>query len=104
MEQAGLCGAKGEYFQSARIDDLSMAFAGLEALLATASEDCADTRMLAVFDNEETGSGTKQSGVAGGSQYNGEGVCKSRRHTRRIFPQCGQYIHDIGRRCPCMAS
>ncbi len=60
MEQAGLCGAKGEYFQSARIDDLSMAFAGLEALLATASEDCADTRMLAVFDNEETGSGTKQ--------------------------------------------
>ncbi|MDE6227444.1 MAG: M18 family aminopeptidase [Muribaculaceae bacterium] len=59
LEPAGVCGAKGEYFQSARIDDLSMAFAGLEALLAGA-ESTPDTRVLAVFDNEETGSGTKQ--------------------------------------------
>ncbi|MDE6754562.1 MAG: M18 family aminopeptidase [Muribaculaceae bacterium] len=60
LEPAGICGAEGEYFQSARIDDLSMAFAGLEALLAAADKPAKDTRVLAVFDNEETGSGTKQ--------------------------------------------
>lgn len=59
LEPAGLAGASGEYFQSARIDDLSMAFAGLEAML-NAPEKTDSTRVLAVFDNEETGSGTKQ--------------------------------------------
>ena len=58
-EPAGVVGAAEEYFQSARIDDLSMAFAGLEALLAT-TETSKATRVLAIFDNEETGSGTKQ--------------------------------------------
>ncbi|MBD5340042.1 MAG: M18 family aminopeptidase [Bacteroides sp.] len=58
-EPAGVVGATEEYFQSARIDDLSMAFAGLEALLATTEKSNA-TRVLAIFDNEETGSGTKQ--------------------------------------------
>ena len=64
LEPAATAGNDNEYFQSARIDDLSMAFAGLEALLATANEPCADTRILAVFDNEETGSGTKQGAMA----------------------------------------
>lgn len=59
-EPASLIGMNEQYFQSARIDDLSMAFASLEALLATASTPCASTRVMAVFDNEETGSGTKQ--------------------------------------------
>lgn len=50
----------GQYFQSARIDDLSMAYAGLEAMLDMCDETCGATRVLAIFDNEETGSGTKQ--------------------------------------------
>ena len=60
FEKASLVGMKNEYFQSARIDDLSMAFAGLEAFLGTAASPAQATRVLAVFDNEETGSGTKQ--------------------------------------------
>ena len=60
LEEAELVGANLEYFQSARIDDLSMAFAGLEALVAECDSDCEATRILALFDNEETGSGTKQ--------------------------------------------
>lgn len=60
FEKASLVGMKNEYFQSARIDDLSMAFAGLEAFLGTAASTAQATRVLAVFDNEETGSGTKQ--------------------------------------------
>ncbi len=59
-EPASIVGAEGQYFQSARIDDLSMAFAGLEALLAECGNECEATRVLAIFDNEETGSGTKQ--------------------------------------------
>lgn len=55
-------GLHGEYFQSGRIDDLSMAFASLEALLAIDGYDTPPeaTCVMAVFDNEETGSGTKQ--------------------------------------------
>ncbi len=52
-------GAFGDFITSGRIDDLSMAHAALEALLA-APADCPDTRVMAIFDNEETGSGTKQ--------------------------------------------
>lgn len=60
FEKASLTGVNGEYFQSARIDDLSMAFAGLEALLCECDRPAESTRVLAIFDNEETGSGTKQ--------------------------------------------
>lgn len=60
LEPAATAGTDNEYFQSARIDDLSMAYAGLEALLNTADSATGYTRIVAVFDNEETGSGTKQ--------------------------------------------
>lgn len=60
FEKAGLVGVSNEYFQSGRIDDLSMAFAGLEALLSECDKPTPYTRVLAIFDNEETGSGTKQ--------------------------------------------
>ena len=60
LEPAATAGNDNEYFQSARIDDLSMAYAGLEALLNTADTATGYTRIVAVFDNEETGSGTKQ--------------------------------------------
>lgn len=59
-ELAALAGMNNEYIQSGRIDDLSMCFAGLEAMLASADKPAYYTRVLALFDNEETGSGTKQ--------------------------------------------
>lgn len=59
-EPADLCGLSNEFIQSARIDDLSMAYAGLEALLQVNNADADCVRILAVFDNEETGSSTKQ--------------------------------------------
>ena len=51
-------GAHNELISSGRLDDLSMCFAGLEALLASLPTDT--TQVLAIFDNEETGSQTKQ--------------------------------------------
>jgi len=61
-------GVHDELISSGRLDDLSMCFAGLEALLASSEEDSLSslphkpefTRVLAIFDNEETGSQTKQ--------------------------------------------
>ena len=55
---ACLVGMHDEFISSGRLDDLSMCYAGLEALLAAPQNDM--TQVLAIFDNEETGSGTKQ--------------------------------------------
>ncbi len=51
-------GVHDEFISSGRLDDLSMCYAGLDALLA--AEDSDTTQVLAIFDNEETGSQTKQ--------------------------------------------
>lgn len=63
-------GLNQEFISAGRLDDLSMVHAGLEALLAASplqgeSGGCS-TQVLAVFDNEETGSQTKQ---GAGSPY-----------------------------------
>ena len=67
----GACtvGLNQEFISAGRLDDLSMVHAGLEALLANNDGLAAAnvnarneeaTQVLAIFDNEETGSGTKQ--------------------------------------------
>ena len=56
---ACLTGMNEELVSSGRLDDLSMVHAALEALLS-ATGKCPQTRVMAIFDNEETGSGTKQ--------------------------------------------
>lgn len=59
-------GVHDEFISSGRLDDLSMVHAGLEALLAAGKKTAGGkyipetTQVLAVFDNEETGSQTKQ--------------------------------------------
>ena len=51
-------GLHGEFITSGRLDDLSMVHAAMTALLD--SDNMSMTRVMAIFDNEETGSGTKQ--------------------------------------------
>ena len=51
-------GVHNEFISSGRLDDLSMCWAGVEAMIASAPTDT--TQVLALFDNEETGSQTKQ--------------------------------------------
>lgn len=53
-------GAHNELISSGRLDDLSMCWAGVEALIASSPIAPDTTRVLAIFDNEETGSQTKQ--------------------------------------------
>ncbi|MBR4722912.1 MAG: M18 family aminopeptidase, partial [Muribaculaceae bacterium] len=51
-------GLHDEFITSGRLDDLSMVHAAMTALLESRSSMM--TRVMAIFDNEETGSGTKQ--------------------------------------------
>lgn len=53
-------GLNQEFVSAGRLDDLSMVHAGLSALVDTAGTTPQHTRILAIFDNEETGSMTKQ--------------------------------------------
>lgn len=53
-------GLNQEFISAGRLDDLSMAHAAMEALLQGADEVPATTRVMTIFDNEETGSQTKQ--------------------------------------------
>lgn len=55
---ACLVGVHNELISAGRLDDLSMVHAALEAMLASEPSD--ETQVMAIFDNEETGSGTKQ--------------------------------------------
>ena len=57
-QPATFVGVNDEFVCGGRIDDLSMAHAALTAFLEAKNETV--TRVLAIFDNEETGSGTKQ--------------------------------------------
>ncbi|MDE7397229.1 MAG: M18 family aminopeptidase [Muribaculum sp.] len=53
-------GINNEFISGGRLDDLSMVHAGASALLNAVDTPADNTRVLAIFDNEETGSGTKQ--------------------------------------------
>lgn len=55
---ACLVGLHDEFLTSGRLDDLSMVHAAMTALMET--DSTRQTRVMAIFDNEETGSGTKQ--------------------------------------------
>lgn len=57
-QKAQLVGFNKEFICSGRIDDLGMAHAAMCALLS--SDNPQVTKIMAIFDNEETGSGTKQ--------------------------------------------
>ncbi len=53
-------GLNNEFISAGRLDDLSMVHAAMTAILDTADTPQPMTRVMAIFDNEETGSGTKQ--------------------------------------------
>lgn len=55
-------GADGEFFSSPKIDDLGCAWSALEALKNSSPTN--NIAMCALFDNEETGSGTKQGALS----------------------------------------
>lgn len=59
-----IAGSNCDYIMSNRLDDLSMALTALQAMLDTCDTSTEATRIMAIFDNEETGSGTRQGAAA----------------------------------------
>ena len=57
-QPATLTGLNKEFVMSGRLDDLSMAHAAITAIIEATNDEA--TCISAIFDNEETGSGTKQ--------------------------------------------
>ncbi|MFI3240844.1 MAG: M18 family aminopeptidase, partial [Bacteroidales bacterium] len=57
-EKATLVGINDDFVTSGRLDDLSMVHAATTAFIEIENSD--SNNILAIFDNEETGSGTKQ--------------------------------------------
>ena len=54
--RASVVGLNGDFITSGRLDDLSMVHAAMCAMLDTLSVADSATRVMAIFDNEETGS------------------------------------------------
>lgn len=78
-------GVHNEFISSGRLDDLSMCYAGLEALIASDTTDT--TQVLAIFDNEETGSQTKQGAGSPFLAYILKRLAMSQSHTEEAYYQ-----------------
>ena len=78
-------GAHNEFISAGRLDDLSMCFAGLEAILA--AHDTDTTQVLAIFDNEETGSQTKQGAGSPFLSYMLKRIALAQSHTEEAYYQ-----------------
>lgn len=62
VQKGCVLGLENNLVLSPKLDDLAMAFAGLQALLET--KDAGKNNMLCIFDNEEVGSETRQGACA----------------------------------------
>lgn len=78
-------GVHNEFISSGRLDDLSMCYAGLEALIVSDTTDT--TQVLALFDNEETGSQTKQGAGSPFLAYILKRIAMSQSHTEEAYYQ-----------------
>ena len=78
-------GVHNEFISSGRLDDLSMCYAGLEALIASDTTDT--TQVLALFDNEETGSQTKQGAGSPFLAYMLKRIALAQSHTEEAYYQ-----------------
>lgn len=78
-------GVHNEFISSGRLDDLSMCYASLEALIASDTTDT--TQVLAIFDNEETGSQTKQGAGSPFLAYMLKRIAMSQSHTEEAYYQ-----------------
>ena len=78
-------GVHNEFISSGRLDDLSMCWAGIEAMIASDAND--NTQVLAIFDNEETGSQTKQGAGSPFLSYMLQRIALAQSHTEEAYYQ-----------------
>ena len=78
-------GVHDEFISSGRLDDLSMCWAGVEAMIASDANDT--TQVLAILDNEETGSQTKQGAGSPFLSYMLQRIALAQSHTEEAYYQ-----------------
>lgn len=78
-------GVHDEFISSGRLDDLSMCWAGVKAMIASDANDT--TQVLAIFDNEETGSQTKQGAGSPFLSYMLQRIALAQSHTEEAYYQ-----------------
>lgn len=78
-------GVHDEFISSGRLDDLSMCWTGIEAMIASDANDT--TQVLAIFDNEETGSQTKQGAGSPFLSYMLQRIALAQSHTEEAYYQ-----------------
>ena len=78
-------GVHDEFISSGRLDDLSMCWAGVEAMIASDANNT--TQVLAIFDNEETGSQTKQGAGSPFLSYMLQRIALAQSHTEEAYYQ-----------------
>ena len=92
-------GAEGEFIASPRLDDLQCVFALLQGFLAAGDSEAVP--VLAVFNNEEVGSGTRQGGGFH-LPHRRVGACQRRRGENGGAAPCrrGAELLGFGGQCP----
>ena len=85
FEKGCLCGLQGEFISSPRLDNLTSALACLKGIAGAKPKDFSGLRLIALFDNEEVGSGTKQ----------GAGSAVLNQVLERIYSALGRNREDL---------
>ena len=85
FEKGCLCGLQGEFISSPRLDNLTSALACLKGIAGATPKDFSGLRLIALFDNEEVGSSTKQ----------GAGSAVLNQVLERIYSALGRTREDL---------
>ena len=85
FEKGCLCGLQEEFISSPRLDNLTSVLACLKGIAGAKPKDFSGLRLIALFDNEEVGSGTKQ----------GAGSAVLNQVLERIYSALGQTREDL---------
>jgi len=85
FEKGCLCGLQEEFLSSPRLDNLTSTLACLKGLIAAEPKAFSGLRLIALFDNEEVGSGTKQ----------GAGSAVLNQVLERIYAALGRTREDL---------
>lgn len=85
FEEGCLCGLYKSFISSPRLDNLTSVLACLKGIMAAEPKEMSGLRLIALFDNEEIGSGTKQ----------GAGSTVLNQVLERIYSSLGQKREDL---------
>ena len=85
FEKGCFCGLQEEFISSPRLDNLTSTLACLKGIASAEPKDFSGLRLIALFDNEEVGSGTKQ----------GAGSAVLNQVLERIYSALGRTREDL---------